>query len=180
MGAVKSLALLGLTRAGIPKATQWSRLSTQERFWRYVNKTESCWLWLSAVNSAGYGIFNSGGEFRSRLAHRYSFHINKGPLKPGVLVRHLCHNPACVNPAHLECGSDADNHKDAARVGAYGGGKDLDLLQIFLLARQGFCFSQISRLIKKPENSIRYILRGQRRPHLKIEFGLAMRAWEET
>lgn len=176
---VKSLALAGVTRAGVPKATQWSGLTAEDRFWRYVQKTETCWMWLGAVNVAGYGLFNNGGAYPSRLAHRYSYFLAKGELN-GQLIRHLCHTPACVNPAHLQTGDMAANHRDSSAEGRYGGGKDLDLLQLFYLARYGFCNAEISRLLNKPENSIRYILLEKRRPHLKRQFEAAMLAWEEA
>ena len=39
--------------------------------------------------------------------------MNRGPIDPPSLeIRHLCHNPSCVNPDHLATGSHAENMGD--------------------------------------------------------------------
>jgi hypothetical protein len=35
-------------------------------------------------------------------AHRVSYEWAKGPIPDGMELDHLCRNPACVNPDHLE------------------------------------------------------------------------------
>lgn len=86
-----------------------------ERFMRFVEKTDSCWIWKGAKNKKGYGWirFNNGG-FR---AHRLSYLLYKGDIPKdntyhGVCVLHKCDNPSCVNPEHLFLGSNSDNVKD--------------------------------------------------------------------
>lgn len=71
-----------------------------ERFWGYVNKTDECWLWMRSKTAAGYGLF--GDRRQLRYAHRYSYELTRGPIPDGLVIDHLCRNPACVNPAHLE------------------------------------------------------------------------------
>ena len=42
------------------------------------------------------------------------------------VVRHRCHNRLCVNPEHLELGTQADNKRDDWEF--WAGGVDFDLL----------------------------------------------------
>ncbi len=75
-----------------------------------------CWLWLGPLHPDGYGV-------SSRLdqrAHRTSFIISTGRTIPkGLLIRHTCDNPPCVNPAHLLLGTYQDNMDDKMRRGRH-------------------------------------------------------------
>lgn len=73
----------------------------EERFWVKVNKTETCWLWISGVDREGYGRFWTGGG-NTRRAHRVAYELVVGPIPDGLTLDHLCRVPACVNPDHLE------------------------------------------------------------------------------
>ncbi len=64
-----------------------------------------CWIW-SGAETAGYGcIMNKAG---SKLAHRVAYEAVRGPIEAETLD-HLCRVPLCVNPAHLEPVSLAEN-----------------------------------------------------------------------
>lgn len=100
--------------------------STEERFFqRFVrNKITGCWDWTSRINNSGYGLISGkiNGRYhvypgRSMLAHRVSWIIHNGDIPEcdgyhGTVIMHTCDNPACVNPAHLRLGTQADNVKD--------------------------------------------------------------------
>ncbi|MCD1287310.1 HNH endonuclease [Brevibacterium sp. CCUG 69071] len=58
----------------------------------------------------GYGLFSFGN--RHRRAHRASYELHVGPIPDGLVVRHKCDNPPCVNPLHLEVGTGVDNTND--------------------------------------------------------------------
>lgn len=75
-------------------------LPVSERFWSKVEKTSSCWLWIGACNSHGYG--HLGIEGRTVPAHRMAYELLVGPIPNSLTLDHLCRNRPCVNPAHLE------------------------------------------------------------------------------
>lgn len=88
----------------------------EDRFWSRVNKGEpnECWEWTGPPNEDGYGIiFLSGARRRKVGAHRMSYQLHYGEVAPGLVVRHTCDNPPCVNPQHLLLGTDLDNRRDA-------------------------------------------------------------------
>jgi len=74
---------------------------------------------MGASRPTGYGLFRVGSNLTNdrRLvgAHRVAFELTHGYL-PQV-VRHSCDNPGCVNPAHLEGGTYADNSRDMVERG---------------------------------------------------------------
>lgn len=66
-----------------------------------------CWLWQGHVNNTGYAWINVDGK--PRLGHRVSYEIFVGPIPDGLSLDHLCRVPRCVNPAHLEPVTHAEN-----------------------------------------------------------------------
>lgn len=83
--------------------TEW------ERFWRYVNKTPTCWLWTGATIS-GYGKWNRPNGVQGR-AHRLTYEWLVGQIPAGLQLDHLCKTPACVNPTHLEPVTGTENKR---------------------------------------------------------------------
>lgn len=74
-----------------------------------------CWEWLRSKNPDGYGDLRIRGPVRS--AHRVSYEAHIGPIPAGMLVRHSCDNPGCINPSHLLLGTTQDNVDDREERG---------------------------------------------------------------
>ena len=80
---------------------------TDQRFWAQVKKTDTCWLWTSSLTTCGYGTFWTGS--RRSAAHRWAYERFIGPIPEGMELDHLCRVRHCVNPAHVEPVTHAEN-----------------------------------------------------------------------
>jgi hypothetical protein len=85
------------------------------RFWRKVDQTDTCWIWIGARHLDGYGIVIRDG--RNWLAHRWVWTIANGTIPGELCVCHHCDNPPCVRPDHLFLGTRADNNVDKTGKG---------------------------------------------------------------
>jgi hypothetical protein len=85
-----------------------------EQFWRRVvlHKADQCWRWVGAKDPLGYGHFGLGTMKQWIYAHRFSCQLEHGEIPEGLIVRHSCDNPGCVNPRHLLVGTQRDNMRD--------------------------------------------------------------------
>ena len=77
-------------------------IPVEERVWLHVTKgsPDECWIWQGGKSHNGYGQMTSEGT--TVRAHRVTWEIENGPIPVGLEIHHLCQNPACVNPNHLE------------------------------------------------------------------------------
>ncbi len=87
-----------------------------EEFVRFMRMVEipldlgACWTWQGNKPDGKYGHFSLGAK--TVKAHRWLYETVIGPIPTGLVVRHKCDNPPCVNPMHLQIGTHSDNQKD--------------------------------------------------------------------
>lgn len=86
---------------------QNNRLPAEARFWARVEKSEDCWNWKGPPR----GTLKVKGK--PMIAYRFSYEMAKGPIPAGLTIDHLCMNPRCVRPDHLEAVTMQENQRRA-------------------------------------------------------------------
>ena len=69
----------------------------------------------------GYGVARYKGKGIG--AHRFAYILFRSEIPKGLMVLHTCDNRACVNPAHLELGTQKKNMADCGIRYRAGGQK---------------------------------------------------------
>jgi len=106
--------------------------------------------------------------------HRASFEVHHGPIPLGAVVMHTCDHPLCINPAHLQLGTQQDNVSDKMTKGRhrtpsgiYNGRSKLTELQVGEIRRRFVAHDRINggrplaREFGISPTSLRAIVRGR-------------------
>lgn len=111
------------THYGHARKNGLAKQTSEQRFWKKVNKTPSCWMWTGAVlQDSKYGVIRWDGKVQP--AHRVSW-LLAGNAAAFVddEIDHICHNRLCVNPNHLRLVTrkqNVENHQGALRTNRLG------------------------------------------------------------
>lgn len=80
------------------------------RFMQKWVQQGDCWVWEAGTcknRGIRYSSFWTGE--RNVRGHKFSYEAFVGPVPDGLTLDHLCRNPLCVNPAHLEAVTNEEN-----------------------------------------------------------------------
>lgn len=80
-----------------------------------VNPETECRIWQRGKFENGYGMASFQGK--TWKAHRLIYTFLVGKIPEGLILRHTCHQPACINVDHLVLGKNIDNYNDMVRAG---------------------------------------------------------------
>ena len=88
---------------------RFSGSTVEERMWARIDRRgdDECWPWVGATTPKGYGSMKWKGT--SIYGHRWTYEQLVGPIPDGMQIDHLCRETGCVNPAHLEPVTAAEN-----------------------------------------------------------------------
>lgn len=100
-------------------------------FWDLVDQSQgvnACWNWTLSCHPSGYGHFYIKQDKEGRdhgHCHRHAYELSTGKKSPSRAageeetyhLRHLCNNPRCCNPRHLEVGTATQNCEDREKSG---------------------------------------------------------------
>ena len=126
-----------------------------------------CWMWTGPQDGGGYGHTRFGGPHKVGV-HRAAWEAANGrPVPPGLVVRHRCHTPACVNPGHLMAGTQRENIADSVAAGRTARGekngrsvlRNRDPAVIRRMAAAGSSHAAIARLFGVHPTTVRDIVR---------------------
>lgn len=142
-----------------------------ERFWKKVDKTDSCWNW-TAGKTRGYGSFRIG--HRMHYAHRVVLGLMGIDVPEDMEVCHHCDNKKCVNPDHLFISNHHGNMSDmrlkgrSAR-GSRNGMSTLCELDVWLIRQ--LCETQTQQVVADwfgiSSKTVSKIMLGQRWAHVE-------------
>lgn len=78
--------------------------SKESRFWRFVEKSENCWLWTGCMEQ-NLPIFSwsENGKKYKPMARPFAYELQIGKLERNTVVITTCGNPRCVRGEHLKC-----------------------------------------------------------------------------
>lgn len=78
-----------------------------QRVLREARESSGCWLPALKADRKGYVRVKVSGK--SVPVHRLAYTASKGAIPDGLTIDHLCRNPSCFNPDHLEAVTAAEN-----------------------------------------------------------------------
>lgn len=101
-----------MKRYGDPQADVGDRLRFPESFLSRLTITaDGCVEFTGHLGHGGYGRMRVNGQYV--LTHRLAYEMFVGPIPDGLTLDHLCRNPACCYPLHLEPVTNAENVRRA-------------------------------------------------------------------
>jgi DNA-directed RNA polymerase specialized sigma subunit len=81
---------------------------------KWEEDSNGCWNCIShCCNSQGYPHMGLNKKIVLLSRYMYSKYIEEIPQ--GLIIRHKCDNTKCINPHHLETGTQLDNIKDKVK-----------------------------------------------------------------
>lgn len=119
-----------------------------------VDTNTGCWNWTRSLMPTGYGHLTINNE--QVLAHRFLYESMCGPIPKGLDLDHLCENPRCVNPTHLEPVTHAENCRRGKR-------SKLDwetVAKIREIAETGLSHRKIAKLFGVTHTTVGQVLRN--------------------
>ncbi len=129
---------------------------------------DDCWEWAGGHTGTGRPVIWVDGK--AEYVYRVQWILKNGPIPEGLVVRHICNNPGCVNPEHLLIGTSKENAEDAVQSGSIQRGtlhwnarlNDNDVIDIFRLHEAGLTQREIAKRIGCSQTTVNAVLNKRR------------------
>lgn len=131
------------------------------RFQEKVRFGPGCMTWAGAKTTRGYGQIWIDG--RNQYAHRIALELYGAPATSDMVVDHLCCNPSCVNPDHLEVVTQQENTRRGIQGRVHANSKKTHCLRGHELFGENLILTPDGRRQCKTCKTIRNIRDGKRR-----------------
>jgi hypothetical protein len=119
---------------------------------------KQCWLWIGPMHPSGYGRISVRGK--RWYAHRLSWELyHRQSIPQGLVIRHQCNQPKCVNPHHLRSGTQQQNVMDMHLAGRQGYVRKLNPRQIAEIRSSKLKQSELARQYGVSPTTIHRVLK---------------------
>jgi hypothetical protein len=88
--------------------------SAIDRLFKKIVYDHGCWTFTGGKKGGGYSYAYDGATRRHVPGHRLVYEHLVGPIPDGLVLDHLCRNPRCINPIHLEPVTNEENVRRGA------------------------------------------------------------------
>ncbi|CAH9016537.1 putative homing endonuclease [Vibrio phage 275E43-1] len=124
----------------------------------HTEQLGNCLIWTRCCNTDGYPRAVIDGNNNAKV-HRVVYELYHGELEQGLVVRHVCDNPKCINPEHLVSGTQQDNVQDRVQRGRSNNHCDAKTIgDVCSLRSLGYTYKRIASELGISYAKVDYIL----------------------
>lgn len=151
----------------------------------YINE-QGCYICNSHfIGKDGYPgpIRRNGVNF---TMHAYVYSTLKGNIGKGLVVRHTCDNPSCINPNHMILGSQKDNindmvSRDRQAKGEKNGSAKLTEKDInFILEHTELSCPKLAGKLKVHQATVWRIRQRKNWKHIRPDLGIVLSDYQKN
>lgn len=96
---------------GNPVGRFWSKVDKHGPLPTWAPFLGPCWLWTDALDRDGYGRVKI--DYHNVMPHRFAYEMLVEFIPAGLTIDHVCRVRHCVNPAHMDPVTNAENVRRA-------------------------------------------------------------------
>lgn len=111
-----------------PEPRFWAKVDKNGPIPKHVPELGKCWIWLGAKRERGHGKFQVNRK--ETTPYRFSYELHIGPVPEGHHILHKCDRGSCVNPHHLDTGTQQDNVDDMIAKGRNARGEKMSSINL--------------------------------------------------